>query len=798
MIRFKKIIEITIVLLLVLATVYVANGEGQKGYVNYQWGVNVRQGAGTEFDKILTLALYTNVNIQGTSQDSLGKNWYKVDWGTGMTGFVSSEFITLGEKIDFNSGISIGNSNTNAIGNNVNYENTAPNVPISDGDFEKLMDSEGFPESYKPYLRALHSTHPNWNFKAAKTNINWEDAVSKEDVNGLSVVPASSPVVYKSMRKGSYSFLKDVYISWDSGGWVTGSPQIIKYFMDPRNFLNESGVFQFMTHSFDSNTQNIEGLKTLLKGTFMESNFPEDTYETWADAIFSAGKETGVNPYVLASMILVEQGNKGIGGSISGKVAGYEGIYNFLNIEAFRSGNMDAVTRGLWYGSRQGNYNRPWNSRAKAILGGAMFYYNEYVSRNQNTLYTKKWNVMNGIQSVGNHQYMTNVLGANLEAMNLRRGYVNLMNTPMTFLVPVYENMPKSALPKPLNGNNNYFLKGLFLKGLELAPAFDRYVTEYNITVAKNVSAVEILVEKGDTNQNISGAGVIILKENVTRVPIQVAASSGLIQTYYITVTKADGGQEGEVIIPNVDLINKVESTSVSTKSTLSEVKNVSGKFEVEIEITWTKSAGAKMDGYEIFRSNAKYSGFGKTPYVVVEEAKGNKFLDKSLTEGKTYYYKLRGFRKIDGQVYYSKMSNKVWRTVKVPKVDIEEPKTPNVTDGKDDNKIATGIMNTNISAQSYVVKLKNGRKVIKVIWEKSDGYKVDYFQVFRSDKKASGYGVSPIYTTSDGKKFSYINSKNLEVDKTYYFKVRGVRLIDGKKYYTKQSNKTWQNIAEK
>ena len=66
----------------------------------------------------------------------------------------------------------------------------------------------------------------------------------------------------------------------------------------------------------------------------MSGSFPEDTYSTWAECIYDAGKRSGVNPYVLAAIIIVEQGTNGKGGCISGKESGYAGYYNFYNIGA--------------------------------------------------------------------------------------------------------------------------------------------------------------------------------------------------------------------------------------------------------------------------------------------------------------------------------------------------------------------------------------------------------------------------------------------------------------------------------
>ena len=46
---------------------------------------------------------------------------------------------------------------------------------------------------------------------------------------------------------------------------------------------------------------------------------------------------------------------------------------------------------------------------------------------------------------------MTNVQGAESEAAALRNGYVDSLDEPMTFIIPVYNNMPQNVCPMPIN-----------------------------------------------------------------------------------------------------------------------------------------------------------------------------------------------------------------------------------------------------------------------------------------------------------------------------------------------------------
>lgn len=103
-------------------------------------------------------------------------------------------------------------------------------------------------------------------------------------------------------------------------------------------------------------------------------------------------------------------------------------------------------------------------------------------------------------------------------------------------------------------------------------------------------------------------------------------------------------------------------------------------------------------------------------------------------------------------------------------------------------DRLKAGVKATTIKASSSV---KKGSITVK--WKKSYGYKVDYFQVFRSTKKNSGYGTKAFYTTKKGTQKSYKNTKNLKKGTRYYYKVRGVRKINGKNVYTRYSNMVWR-----
>ena len=396
---------------------------GQTGTVATT-ALNIRSGPGTSYRSMGLLSINKEINILDTVTGNDGKTWYYMEYN-GINGYVAAEFIVVSSHEE--------------------YE--------TDAKFEASLDAQGFPESYKPYLRTLHAKYPNWNFRAARTGLSWNDVLEREGKLGKSLVSSSAPSSWKSQAAGAYDPQTGKYTSFDSGGWAAASEKIIAYYLDPRNFINQIGIFQFLTHTYDAETQTSAGLAAVVSGTFLDAAFPETGFATYADALMEAGRTATVNPYVLASMILVEQGTSGTGKCISGTVSGYEGYYNYYNIGAYKTASMSAVTRGLWYASRSGSYQRPWDGHFASLLGGALFYSENYVKQNKNTLYFKKWNVMNGLEDVGEGQYMTNVQGAESEAAALRKGYLSLLDSPMIFEIPIYSGMPDAACRKP-SGNN--------------------------------------------------------------------------------------------------------------------------------------------------------------------------------------------------------------------------------------------------------------------------------------------------------------------------------------------------------
>ena len=374
--------------------------------------LNVRSDAGSGYSKLGSLPSGSIVEVLGSKKDKNGKLWYKYQFNSSKAGWICSDYVEV--------------------------ENV-----VSESEFEDSMDEQGFPDSYKPYLRVLKAEHPDWVFDAYNVGTTWANAVKKENAKpGLNVIDTSLPKSWRSKDSDCYNSDTGVWSRYD-GRWYSAHTDVIRYYMDPRNFLNDDDIYQFLTHKYDGTTQNLETVQAVVKDTFMQTRKPSG-WKSFAGLINAAGKNTGVNPNVLAAMIIQEQGSKGTSGCISGTVSGYEGYYNFLNIGAYTTSTMTAVQRGLWYAKQQG-----WDSEYKSIKGGAETYHENYVERNQYTFYTKKFNVMNGADKIGSHQYMTNVQGAAGEAAQLKKAFPDNYSKALTFIIPVYDSMPLSPCDLP-------------------------------------------------------------------------------------------------------------------------------------------------------------------------------------------------------------------------------------------------------------------------------------------------------------------------------------------------------------
>ncbi len=379
----------------------------------------IKEKADPNSETVATLASGQTVQIVGVSQDSGQNIWYQVEYNyleDTITGFVEREYLAFVDErlLEWND----------------TYVKSRQRMMLK---MRKVTsaDVEQFPESYKDIMYSLKDKHPNWTFVRMDTGLDWNNVLAKESSGSYNLISTSR--ARESWKKGVYGT-----------GWSYCTPEIIAYYLDPRNFLTDTDVFQFEFLSYNQTYHTVSATQQVLDGTFMKGLVP-DTNKTYATVFTEIGQSKNISPLLLASRVRQEQG-AGNSGLISGTYPGFEGLYNYYNIGASGKTNVEIITSGL-----QKAREKNWTSRMASLTGGAEFLGGSYIGRGQNTLYLQKFDVDNS-DGVLWHQYMQNVQAPTSESQSTYKAYNNagiISSAPFVFRIPVYKNMPSYAVTKP-------------------------------------------------------------------------------------------------------------------------------------------------------------------------------------------------------------------------------------------------------------------------------------------------------------------------------------------------------------
>lgn len=527
--------------------------------------------------KLDTLKEGTVIQITGAGIDGDGDKWYEINYGDGFKkkGFVYCARIKV----------------------TIEY--------TEDPEFEAWLTEQNFPESYKVGLRNLHAIYPKWKFYADHTNLDFNSAVKAQNggVNNK-YIHKDSDISWKLYEKGEYDWSTGKWTGYDGDSWIKTTDQVVAYYLDPRNFLDTKNVFMFANESFNAEKEDLDFVKNAVKGTFMDAVLPEyviettqdaavqtDTEEaendntetppqpepkTYAHAILEAAQKSGVSTATIVAVIRQEQGTKGTGKLISGTYTSTKyptelvGYYNFFNIGAYAddaNGYPSAADRGLWWarGMKNGatTYGRPWDTREKAIIGGALWYGGNYVSVGQNTIYYKNFNVYENTEyATHTHQYATNIEDSVGKGSIMAGAMDFLTDSEIIFHIPVYKNMPEKTVLPQKGTNNNRFLKSLSVEGYTLSTTFDRYKYDYELIVPHTAENVKINAVSEANDAKISGAGDISLAYGDNDIKVVVTSSGGATATYNLTIYR-EKAPSGEAEMPTVNTAYKIDSDNV-------------------------------------------------------------------------------------------------------------------------------------------------------------------------------------------------------------------------------------------
>lgn len=267
----------------------------------------------------------------------------------------------------------------------------------------------------------------------------------------------------------------------------------------------------------------------------------------------------------------------------------------------------------------------------------------------------------------------------------------------------------------------------------------DKVEDEYKENVSKPETTVKTATATGNVHvrkgpsTNYTSLGVLKVGQKV-----EILGTDSATGWYKIKYNNGYGYVSNKYL--------KIDSSNQQSPTLSKPTVKVSSNSYNSNKLSWNKVTGSS--GYEVLRATSK-TGTYKLVKTITSGSTVS-YTDTKLATGKTYYYKVRAYRTVDKKKVYSSYSSVVSAKPVL--------KTPSV-------------------------KLTSGSKKATIKWEKISG--ASGYEVYRATSKSGKY--SKIKTITKNSTVSYVNS-SLTKNKTYYYKVRAYRTVNGKKIYSSYS----------
>lgn len=289
------------------------------------------------------------------------------------------------------------------------------------------IDNSKYP-GFKSRLQAVQAAHPNWNIKVQYVGLDWNTVINEE----FKVVSGSPRSLTQAPYLNEWKYSGDDNKYDVSQTWYRASKKAIAYMMDPRNSFDDY-IFQFQNLEYTAETK--DDIKGMVSGSFLNTT-------ECINAIYKAATTYKISASHIVSRILQEQGKDG-SGIMNGYKYNGKTVYNLFNINVSGNGSS-GIKKGAEYAD-----GKKWYSRAASIIGGTEFLSSNYIEKGQNTLYYQKFNVVR--KPYYNYQYMQNIRAANDEGNKICKFYkeLGLYDSRISFVIPIYENMPSTISARP-------------------------------------------------------------------------------------------------------------------------------------------------------------------------------------------------------------------------------------------------------------------------------------------------------------------------------------------------------------
>jgi len=276
-------------------------------------------------------------------------------------------------------------------------------------------------------------------------------------------------------------------------------------------------------------------------------------------------------------------------------------------------------------------------------------------------------------------------------------------------------------------------------------------------------------------------------------------------------VEKATSNKSAEVVIDATTRAGKAETTTVTIPT--DTVQKIADKTEAEVTL---KTDAAKMTLDQKSFGTVAAKATGSTVEIIVEKTKDEtkymefelKIVSGGVVIGEFDGGNVKVTVKLNAALAALKNAeltcvhiddNGIYSKVKGAKNDdgtytfitthfssyaiMAETEADKIID---EQTIET-VKKTMLVARSANAKAPSGKKAIKVYWFNKDGSKLNFdgYEIYRSTKK-NKFSKKPIFVA---KKTAYFNT-SAKKGTRYYYKVRGYKIISGKKVYTPYSLK--------
>jgi bifunctional autolysin len=225
---------------------------------------------------------------------------------------------------------------------------------------------------------------------------------------GAAVTHTTVPVTLKDALNHQMKLNPSPQIS-NGVKWKDADIKLVKDYVDTERLISDAvNKYQFLVLN-EPQGLTAEQLNVLLKG--------KGILEGRGQAFKTASETYRINEIYLISHAFLEtaEGRSKLANGL--KVKGEPNDKRFYNMFGVGAYDHNALKYGAQYAANVG-----WDTPEKAIIGGAEFISNGFLSESQNTLYTMRWNP----SSPGDSQYATDVMWASSNARYISGFYQQL------------------------------------------------------------------------------------------------------------------------------------------------------------------------------------------------------------------------------------------------------------------------------------------------------------------------------------------------------------------------------------